>query len=42
VRKYEGRRPLGLPEHRLVDDIKMYLINIKEASALDSSASEEG
>jgi hypothetical protein len=42
VGKYEGRRPLGLPKQRLEDNIKMYLINIKEDRALDSSASGEG
>ena len=40
--EHEGRRPLGLPKHRLEDNIKMLLINIKEERALDSSASGEG
>ena len=40
--KHEGRRPLGLPKHRLEDNTKMYLINKKEDRALASSASGEG
>jgi hypothetical protein len=35
-------RPLGLPKHRLEDNIKMYLINIKQDRALDSFAPGEG
>jgi hypothetical protein len=42
VGKHKERRPLGLLKHRLEDNIKMYLINIKEDRALNTSASGKG